>query len=62
MLVTAGSVDARAAAILTDGSAVAAAEQVRALAERHGMAATLQERCNTRATPQPKVASAPHNG
>src|SRR3954452_21873203 len=62
VLVAAGSVDACAAAALADGSAVAAAEQVRALAERHGMTATLQERCNTRATSRPKVAPAPPNG
>jgi ATP/maltotriose-dependent transcriptional regulator MalT len=62
VLVEAGSVDARAAAVLADGSAVADAEQVRALAERHGMAAALQERCNTRATPRRKVAPAPPGG
>ena len=62
VLVAAGSVDACAAAALADGSAVADAEQVRALAERHGMVAALQERCNTRATPRPKVAPARRNG
>ena len=62
VLVEAGSVDARAAAALADGDAVAADRQARTLAERHGMAATLQARCNTSATPQPKVTPAPPTG
>ena len=62
VLVTAGLVDAHAAAALGDGSAVAAAERARELAEQHGMAAVLQARCNTRATPRPKVAPAPPTG
>ena len=37
-------------------------EQARALAERHGMAATLQTPCNTPATPRPKVAPISPNG
>jgi len=67
VLVTAGLVDAHAAAALGDRSAVAAAERARELAEQHGMAvmqqtAVLQARCNTRATPRPKVAPAPPTG
>ena len=67
VLVTAGIVDAHAAAALADGSAGAAAERARTLAEQHGMAvmgqtAMLQARCNTRATPKPKVAPAPPTG
>jgi DNA-binding SARP family transcriptional activator len=62
VLVTAGHVDARAAAALGDGDAAAVAAQARALAERHGMATALQTHCNTPATPRPIVAPAPPTG
>ena len=62
VLVTAGLADAHAAAALGDENAVAAAGRARALAEQHGMAAPLQARCNTPATPRPKVVPAPPTG
>ena len=62
VLVTAGLVDAHAAAALGDGSAASAAEEARTLAEQHGMAVALQDRCNTRATPRPKVVPARPTG
>jgi DNA-binding SARP family transcriptional activator len=62
VLVTAGHVDARAAAARGDADAAAVAAQARALAERHGMATALQTHCNTPATPRPTVAPAPPTG
>ena len=53
VLVTAGLVDAHAAAALGDGSAALGGRaRPGRLAEQHGMAVALQDRCNTRATPR----------